>query len=186
MGRPKLSLPFGSETMLLRVVRILLDVVSPVVVVAADDQELPPLPNDVLVARDETENLGPLEGLAVGLSALESHVEAAYVSSCDVPLLQPAFVCRMIEELGSYDLAVPRDGRYHHPLAGVYRTSLTEAARALLAAGQNRPRFLIDQSRSNIVNAETLRTVDPQLDSLRNINTPDDYQAALKDAGLSE
>lgn len=186
MGRPKLSLPFGSETMLLRIVRILQEVVSPVVVVAADDQEVPPLPENVLLARDERENLGPLEGLTVGLSVLQSCVEAAYVSSCDVPLLNPAFVCRMIEELGPYDLAVPRDGRYHHPLAGVYRTSLADASRALLAAGQNRPRFLIDHSRANIVDARTLRTVDPELDSLRNINTPDDYHAALKDAGLSE
>ena len=35
MGRPKLLLPFGDETMLARVVRIVGQVVSPVVVVAA-------------------------------------------------------------------------------------------------------------------------------------------------------
>ena len=37
MGRPKLSLPFGDETMLSRVVRIVSQVVSPVVVVASVD-----------------------------------------------------------------------------------------------------------------------------------------------------
>ena len=60
MGRPKLSLPFGNETMLARVVRVLSEVVSPIVVVAAVDQELPPLPSDVIVTRDKQPDLGPL------------------------------------------------------------------------------------------------------------------------------
>ncbi len=69
MGRPKLSLPFGDETMLGRVVRIVGEVVSPVVVVAAAGQELPALPRETLVARDEIEAQGPLAGLAAGLAA---------------------------------------------------------------------------------------------------------------------
>ena len=44
MGRPKAWLPFGGELMLPRIVRILREVVEPVVVVAASDQEVPPLP----------------------------------------------------------------------------------------------------------------------------------------------
>ena len=44
MGKPKAWLPFGGELMLPRVVRILRTVVAPVVVVAAPDQDLPPLP----------------------------------------------------------------------------------------------------------------------------------------------
>jgi len=41
MGVPKATLPFGPETMLQRVVRLLGTVVSPVVVVAAQGQPLP-------------------------------------------------------------------------------------------------------------------------------------------------
>ena len=40
MGVPKATLPFGLETMLQRVVRLLGTVVSPIVVVAAREQEL--------------------------------------------------------------------------------------------------------------------------------------------------
>src|SRR4051812_9886641 len=85
MGTSKALLPFGPETMLQRVVRILADVVSPIVVVAAIDQELPELPRDVLLTRDEQQGRGPLEGLRAGLKALPTHVDAAYVTSCDVP-----------------------------------------------------------------------------------------------------
>ena len=42
MGVPKATLPFGPETMLQRVVRLLGTVVSPIVVVAARGQELAP------------------------------------------------------------------------------------------------------------------------------------------------
>src|SRR4051812_49738323 len=70
MGRPKAWLPFAGEPMLARVVRLLGEVVHPLVVVAAPGQDLPPLPPDVLAARDPEEGRGPLQGLAAGLEAL--------------------------------------------------------------------------------------------------------------------
>src|SRR5438309_7170608 len=133
MGRPKAWLPFGDETMLQRVVRLLGEVVRPIVVVAAPGQDVPPLPPDVIVVRDEERGRGPLQGLAAGLSALRGRAEAAYLSSCDVPFLKPAFVRRLIDLLGDHHICVPRIGEYHHPLAAVYRMEVEETARRLLA-----------------------------------------------------
>src|SRR5687768_464546 len=87
MGQPKAWLPFGSETMLQRVVRILQTVVNPIAVVAAPGQDLPSLPPEIIVTRDEEKGRGPLEGLAAGLTALTGRADAAYLSSCDVPFL---------------------------------------------------------------------------------------------------
>src|SRR6186713_2816693 len=81
MGTSKALLPFGPETMLQRVVRLLATVVSPIVAVAAPGQSLPELPADVIVTRDEREGRGPLEGLRAGLKALPATVEIAYVTS---------------------------------------------------------------------------------------------------------
>ena len=180
MGRAKFSLPFGDEVLLQRICRILSEVVSPVVVVAAVGQELPELPPDVRVARDEYESQGPLAGIATGLSVLRGDVEAAFVTSCDAPLLQPEFVRRMIELLDNYDVAAPTDGQYDHVLAAVYRTSLEDTARQLLANERRRPLFLLKESNSLRVHVDELRCVDPELDSLRNINTPEDYAALLE------
>jgi molybdopterin-guanine dinucleotide biosynthesis protein A len=66
MGMPKATLPFGPETMLQRVVRLLGTTCRPIVAVAARDQVLPALPADVIVARDEREARGPLEGCGAG------------------------------------------------------------------------------------------------------------------------
>lgn len=186
MGQPKLSLPFGTERMLPRVARIVGEVVCPVVVVAANGQEIPPLPESVRIVRDEYEDLGPLAGIAAGLAALQNDVDAAYVTACDTPLLTPAFVSAIVARLGNSELAVVRNGRFHHPLAAVYRTSLLERVRGLVAASRLRPLFLIQESRSCEIDADELRAVDPNLDALRNTNTPEEYVEALRIAGLHE
>ncbi len=180
MGRPKLSLPLGGELMLPRVVRLLRKVVSPVVVVAAPDQEVPPLPQDIRVLRDEHEHLGPLAGMMIGLQALAGEVEAAYVSACDVPLLRPEFITEVIRQLGSHDLVVPCEGEFHHPLAGVYRTSLVERIRGLVSGNRLRPLFLIQDCDSHEIPVDELRAVDPQLQSLLNLNRREDYEAVLR------
>lgn len=179
MGRPKAWLPVGDETMLGRVVRLLGKVVSLIVVVAAPEQEVPPLPGGVEIVRDPERGRGPLQGLAAGLAALRGRADAAYVSSCDVPLLRPAFVRRMIELLGDHEVCVPDVGGYRHPLAAVYRVEVTEAASRLLAEGRYRPAFLFDIARTRFVRAEELADADADAESLRNLNTPEEYEAAL-------
>jgi len=185
MGTPKATLPFGPETMLQRVVRLLATVVAPIVVVAARDQLLPELPEDVIVARDEREQRGPLEGLRAGLKALPDSVDLAYVTSCDVPLLVPGFVTRMIELLAGDDIAVMEVNGFPHPLSAVYRRSTLPRIESLLEQDKLRPVFLFDAVRTRRVQPEEMTRVDPQLRTLRNLNTRDDYMAALADAGFA-
>ena len=179
MGSPKALLPFGSETMLQRVVRLLGGVVSPLVVVAAPEQDLPPLPASVIVTRDEREGRGPLEGLRAGLKALPETVDSAYVTSCDVPLLVPAFVGRMIDLLADYEIAVMEIDGFAHPLSAVYRRRTLPHVEQLLAADRLRPVFLYDAVRTRRVQPSEMAAVDPQLLTLRNLNTPQDYEDAL-------
>jgi len=184
MGVPKATLPFGPETMLQRVVRLLGTVVSPIVVVAARGQELLELPPSVVVTRDERESRGPLEGLRAGLTALPVAVDAAYVTSCDVPLLVPAFVQRMFDLLGEHDIAVMEIDGFTHPLSAVYRRTTLPHIESLLAQDRLRPVFLFDAVRTRRVKVEEMVVADPQLNTLRNLNTRDDYLAALVDAGF--
>lgn len=183
MGRPKAWLPFGGETMLARVVRLLSEAISPIVVVAAPEQEVPPLPSEIVVVRDEEKDRGPLQGLAAGLTALQGKAEAAYLSSCDVPFLKPAFVRRLIDLLGDHAICVPRVGEYHHPLAAVYRLEVAETARQLLAEDRLRPFFLFETVSTRVVEAAELAAVDPTFQTLRNLNSPEEYEAALREAG---
>jgi molybdopterin-guanine dinucleotide biosynthesis protein A len=184
MGRPKAWLPFGGELMLPRVARLLGEVVSPLVVVAAPEQDVPPLPTGVAIVRDEEKGRGPLQGLAAGLKALRGRAEAAYLSSCDVPFLRPAFVARLVDLLGEHAVCVPRVGDYHHPLAAVYRLDVIDPVDQLLAEDRLRPFFLFEAVPTRVVEAAELQDVDPTFETLRNLNTPADYTAAVQAAGF--
>ncbi|HUK36377.1 MAG TPA: molybdenum cofactor guanylyltransferase [Vicinamibacterales bacterium] len=183
MGSSKALLPFGAEVMLQRVVRLLGSVVSPLVVVAAAAQPLPALPGAITIAHDERENCGPLEGLRAGLSALPAAIDAAYVTSCDVPLLVPAFAARMVQLLGDYDVAVMEVDGLAHPLSAVYRRRTLPHIESQLAAGRLRIGDLFDAVKTRRVRPEEMIAVDPELATLRNLNTPEDYRRALAGIG---
>jgi len=182
MGRPKAWLPFAGEIMLPRVVRLLREAVGPVVVVAAPGQDVPLLPTEVAIVRDEEKGRGPLQGLAAGLAALRGRADAAYLSSCDVPFLKPAFVRRLVELLGDHVICVPRIGDHHHPLAAVYRLDVEPVVRRLLAENRLRPFFLFEAVATRVVEAAELADVDPTFQTLRNLNTPEEYEAAVREA----
>jgi len=187
MGQPKAWLPFGDEVMLQRIVRIVRGVVDPVTVVAAPGQDVPELAQEVDIVRDEIEGKGPLGGLAAGLAALEGRVEAAYLSSCDVPFLKTAFIAKVLSFLSpascplSPEIAVPRIGDYHHPLAAAYRVSVLPHVRELLAAERLRPVFLFDAVPTRVIEPFELADVDPEFHSLQNLNTPEEYASALQE-----
>jgi len=184
MGLAKATLPFGPEVLLQRVVRLVRPVVDSIVVVAAPDQELPPLPDEVRLVRDRAEGRGPLEGLAAGFTALRDSVDAAYATGCDVPFMVPALVKRLFELLQDHEIVVPTDGRFHHPLSAVYRTQVLERIESLLAEGRMRPFYLFEQSDTLEVSVDRVRDVDPELATLENLNRPSDYLEALKRAGF--
>jgi molybdopterin-guanine dinucleotide biosynthesis protein A len=186
MGTSKALLPFGAETMLQRVVRLLAGVLDgPIVVVAAPEQKLPPLPAGVIVTRDERPGRGPLEGLRGGLRAMPASVDAAYVTSCDVPLLVPGFVQEMLQLADGYDAAVMEIDGFAHPLSAVYRRSTLPYIEELLDADRLRPLFLFDRVRTRRVMPSEILS-DPALRTLRNLNTREDYEQALVNAGLTE
>jgi len=185
MGRPKESLPIGDTTMLGWQCRTLLACAAPVVVIGRDAaQALPPLPDDVDVAQDELPGEGPLAAIAAGLRRLrERHgfgdLDAAVTVGCDQPFLTAAIVAGLRDRLGAAQLLMPRAEDKLQPLTAIYRTAVVTTADRLLAAGSRRPRELADAVESAIVEADELRDLDPELRFLRNLNHPDDYDAAV-------
>jgi molybdopterin-guanine dinucleotide biosynthesis protein A len=144
---------------------------------------MPALDADVIIARDERGERGPLEGLRAGLKALPVDVDCAYVTSCDVPLLEPAFVRQMVDFTRGYDVAVVEIDGFAHPLSAVYRRTVLPYVEELLASDRLRPVFLFELVRTHRVRPDQI-TADPGLHTLRNLNTPEDYRQALADAGF--
>jgi molybdopterin-guanine dinucleotide biosynthesis protein A len=186
MGTPKAALEWHGSTLLRRVVGVVgRSVDGPVVVVRAPGQTLPGLPDGVEVVEDAREGRGPLEGLAAGLAAVRDRAHAAYASSTDVPLLHPRFVRRLLAALDDdVDVVLPEVAGFRHPLSAVYRTELADVVERLIAEDRMRPAFLFESCRVRRLDAETLladpalAALDPDLDSVLNLNEPSDYEAA--------
>ncbi|GAA1860588.1 molybdenum cofactor guanylyltransferase [Pseudonocardia ailaonensis] len=188
MGRPKAWLDWGGRPLLAHVVGIVAGVVDgPVVVVGAPGQELPGVPAEVV--EDPVEGRGPLQGISAGLTALEGRADAAFVASVDLPFLQPAYVRRVLAMLGDHAVLLPVAHGHHQPLAAAYRTDLAPTVRALLDEGRGRPPDLfatVDVRRVDpaaLLADPLLAAADPELSSLVNVNTPEEYAAALERRG---
>ncbi len=189
MGTPKAALEWHGSTLLRRVTGIVARALDgPVLVVRAPGQALPPLDTHVEITEDPQEGLGPLQGIAVGLAALADRVEAAFVCSTDLPFLHAAFVTRVLRALDegpdAADVALPHARGYPQPLAAAYRTALAPVVQRLVEARRLRPAFLFQQCRvtrlddAALLADPVLAALDPELDSVLNVNEPADYRAA--------
>ncbi len=186
MGTPKAALEWHGSTLLRRTVGILARATGgPVVVVRAHGQELPGLPGDVHVVDDPREGKGPMQGLAAGLGALAGRADMAFVSSTDMPFLHPAFVRRVLRAVHEgADVGLPIARGYPQPLAAAYKTSLAAMAEQLVKEDRLRPAFLFEQCQVTRLDEAALRddpvlaALDPGLDSVVNVNEPDDYRTA--------
>lgn len=183
MGRSKADLPFGGVALLTRVVARLAEEVERVVLVAGMDQVLPepPVGVGVIVVRDAVADRGPLTALATGLAALPTDSEVVYATSTDAPFLARGWIALLVGTLEGHDAAAPRIEGRRFPLAAVYRPRVArEAAEELLARGELRLTSLLDSLRTRDVGVDELRIVDPDLATLCNMNTPMDYERALR------
>ena len=182
MGQEKYRLLFGGETLLQRICRIVQPEVSRILIVAAVEQQIPQSESNIQVLRDEFPDCGPLAGIAQAMTFLETTdagPAAAFVTSCDVPLLKPELIRLLRNQLTEeFDAVVVRDAQFSYPLCAIYRTSVAATAARLIASGQRRASALPENLRTYWLSLDAIRTVDPDLESFLNCNTPEDYDKA--------
>lgn len=189
MGQCKADLPFGSQTLLERTVEILSPLVDVCVLVAGREQQMSDLltaQEAVIVVRDEQDFEGPLFGLANGLKVLPSTVTEFFLGACDSPFLSPQLLKFLFEQLRSQEMqaVVPEAEGFPHPLCAVYQRDVNTEVDRLVDAGERKFRRLLERLSLQKVGEEELKQIDPQLDSLCNLNSPADYFKALERAGL--
>lgn len=176
MGRPKALLPFDDEPLIAHIVRRLGRVFAETVVVAAPDQELPPLP--VVLVRDQVAYQGPVSGIYHGLKAATRDV--CFVTSCDAPFLNLALISHLLSQIADWDVVVPFWQERFQPLHAVYRTKVAPLLKDQLERGELRPISLYGKVRTREFHENEIRRLDPEGFSLLNMNSPADYDAALQ------
>jgi molybdopterin-guanine dinucleotide biosynthesis protein A len=175
MGRTKSLLPFDGEPLIIHIARALQHLFAEMVIVAAPDQELPDLP--ATVVRDEIAYQGPVGGIYYGLKAAGG--KFCFVTSCDVPFLNPSLISFLISQISNHDVVVPLWENRFQPLHAVYRTSVLPLLKGQLERGELRPVYLFDKIQTCKIGEDEIRRFDPEGLSFLNMNTPADYERAL-------
>ncbi len=136
------------------------------------------------MAEDTIEGAGALGGILTALT--HSPHTHTLIIACDMPLLNPALLRHMASLHGEFDAFVPRwtdaAGRTHvETLHAIYTTRCIEPIRARIAQGKLKVSDLLADLHIRYLEDEELRRYDPNLQSFRNVNTPEEWQAVISD-----
>jgi molybdopterin-guanine dinucleotide biosynthesis protein A len=179
MGENKAEMMFVGEPLLTRVARRLSPAVDELLVIGP--QSLAPLAPRARVVEDALPALGPLGGLYTALTATTSaHI---FLVACDMPFIRRGLVRAMLafaETRGDADVvALDANGRVQ-PLHAVYSRACLPTVERALKASDHSLHALLAQLAVVTIDAETVRREDPDGLSAFNVNTPDDWQRALR------
>jgi molybdenum cofactor guanylyltransferase len=176
MGTPKALLRFDNQPLIVHIARALNRLFDEIVIVVAPGQELPSL--SAKLVQDEVPYQGPVGGIYYGLKSAGG--ELSFVTSCDVPFLNASLIAYFMSQIANHDVVVPYwEGRFQ-PLHAVYRRSVLPLVKEQLDRGELRPIYLFDKVRTRKIDEDEIRRFDPQGLSFLNMNTPADYEEALK------
>lgn len=183
MGRDKALLDLGGRPMIARVAERLGQACAEVLVVDREPGRYAFL--GLPVVPDRRPGFGALSGLHAGLLALRRPF--GLFVACDMPFLRPPLL-RYLAALATtaaaaaWDAVVPRRGGRPEPLLAVYGRHLLPVVEDILAGGGGPLRRVLEAPgvRVRWVEEQALRRFDPELVSLVNVNTPEDYRQALR------
>ncbi len=174
MGLPKALLPFGNTTLLGAILDILHPLFRRVLIVARERRGLEGLGVEVLT--DDSPQRGLMVGVARGLTA--SDAPWCFAVGCDMPFLQPGVIRRMADNLQECDILAPYLEGHLLPLHTFYGRECLPEMQALLDKGIGFVRPLFSLCRVRSMEASLFLDLDPDLLSFRDLDTPQEYQAA--------
>lgn len=187
MGFDKSQLPIGTVSLLDHIISELSHSCTPIVVSVAS--ELAGLPTTGKAAKvyqvvDQNPDAGPLEGIRASLEFLETKCKYAFITACDVPHVNSAVVECLRQNIGDSEAIIPFQGSRLYGMTSLLKTSAHGQISELIRAKRLRVSYLADILQCVRLPVASLQPVDPDLLSLTNINTPDEYFQFLEDQGL--
>lgn len=119
---------------------------------------------------------GSMSGLHTGLFYAET--ETVFALGCDMPFIEPRLMEYIISVRGDADIAVPVMGKYFEPLFSAYSKTCIDEVERCIRDGRRQIVSFFNRMKLRKVLEHELRAVDPDLDSIMNVNTPEDIDRA--------
>jgi molybdopterin-guanine dinucleotide biosynthesis protein A len=133
---------------------------------------------------DDLPGAGPLGGILTALN--HSPCERVLVVACDMPMLNPLLLRYMASLPGDYDALIPRWadvlGRETlETLHAIYSRRCIGPIGERIRAGELKVAALAENIRVRYLNEGEMRRYDSELQSFRNVNTPEDWEELARE-----
>lgn len=177
MGRDKAGLVLGAHTVLERVAMALRPLVATCRLVGRAPDSLPDTLAASKVEPDAIPGLGPLSGIHAALSVARHPV---VVVACDMPFVTTSFLAGLAERLEpAYDAVIPEANRGPVAVCAVYHPRCLPRLEERLRTGRLSAQAFARALETRWIRANELSELDPKARCLTNLNTLEDYEAAL-------
>lgn len=176
-GKSKAFLSVGRERILDRLYQTMGGLFEELLLVTNEPIEY--LSWDMLIVTDLIPVRSALTGIHAGLfHAPSSHI---FVTACDMPFLKKAMVNALLDLLEpKWDVIIPVTAKGPQPLCAIYSKRCIKPIEDQLQGQASKIVSFFSKVRVQEVPEDTLRELDPDLDSFFNINTPGDLTASEK------
>jgi molybdopterin-guanine dinucleotide biosynthesis protein A len=185
-GQNKAFLSVGNQQILDRVFDTFQGLFEQILLVTNDPLEY--LSWDVTIVTDLFSIRSSLTGIHAGL--FHSSAPHSFVTACDTPFLKEGLIRALLEELEpKWDVIIPVTEGGKQPLCAIYSKRCMKPIECLLKNEDPRIIKFFPKVRVKEISETRLRTVDPDLVSFFNVNSPEDLAASEKmlkdDHGIS-
>jgi molybdopterin-guanine dinucleotide biosynthesis protein A len=189
LGTEKSFLKFGNKPLICRTVEKLQRAADEVVVVSRNADQAAILrtvvqTQGVVFTCDSISGFGPVAGLESGMRRAKGSL--VFATGCDLPFLNVLVIEKLFDlaeaSAEGYDAAVPvRQNGMMEPLHAVYnREKMLRACESAIKRGERRIQAPLRELRVNRIPVDLFRSIDPQLLTFFNINTPEDLEEARR------
>jgi len=132
---------------------------------------------DLTIVTDIFDLRSSLTGIHTGL--FYSNNPYAFFSACDTPFLKKELVEVLVKQIEQkIDIIMPETANGFEPLCAIYSKRCLKPAEDHLKANKVKIQWAFRSNRIKNIPENQLRTVDPELGSFLNINTPEDLARA--------
>ena len=172
MGRNKALLKIQGKTFIERQIDLLREIFDDIIISANSPSEYTFL--HIPVIKDVYPEKGPLGGIYTGL--MNSRSSHTFFLACDMPFVELPLIRYLKGLVKDFDVVVPQSKRGIEPLHAFYSKNCLEPIKRELSSNNLRIISFFSDVKVKIVELDSLTSSISFQDSIRNLNTREDYE----------
>jgi len=175
MGRSKALLQLDGMSMLQHICNSMKSIFQNVYIIAKRESMIESLRFPVVF------DVYPQSSALVGIHAALVHCKksAVFIKACDNPVQSEQLILQMMTYAGEADAVIVSTKDGLHPLFGVYSKRCLPHVEQMLSDNDHKISNLYNRINTKILSEHEARRYDSELSSLKNINTPEEYNELI-------